>query len=113
VDGRVVQSSARDLLELLQRYPIVQRMFEAALEGRSPLVVVDGVALVSPYRLADIRLIEVERVLLLRGAQAMMQYGARAAEGAIIVETRIRSPEPPPFSRGASGPGVSAGRTGR
>jgi len=104
VNGRRIDSDERSLLQLLLRDPVVSRMFAGTLEsGRDVLVIVDGVAMTSAARLDDIRLFEVERVQLLRGPQATLRYGARAVNGAIVVETRFaRSPDlPPPF--GAAG----------
>jgi hypothetical protein len=107
VNGQIVQSEASNLLQLLLWDPTVRRMFANTLDGtRDVLVILDGVAMTGPSRLADVRLIEVERVELLRGPQAMLRYGQRAANGAIVVETRFgRTPDPSPLGGAAAANG--------
>lgn len=58
--------------------------------GQAPLVLVDGV----PRRAADVRLVEVESITVLKGASSVVLYGSSAAKGVVLITTR----------RGAAGP---------
>jgi outer membrane cobalamin receptor len=91
IDGKIIRSEARTLLELLQDDPLVRSILAGGPAGEHRgLVVLDGIALVDLQRLADIPLYDVRSVERLRGTQATSRYGSRASAGAIVIRTHQR-----------------------
>jgi TonB-linked SusC/RagA family outer membrane protein len=54
------------------------------LWGQAALILVDGV----PRSAADVRLVEVETITILKGASAVVLYGSTAAKGVILINTK-------------------------
>lgn len=52
--------------------------------GQEALVLVDGV----PRRASDVRLVEIESVTVLKGANAIVLYGSNASKGVILITTK-------------------------
>lgn len=52
--------------------------------GQGALILVDGV----PRQAADVRLVEVESITVLKAASAIVQYGSRASKGVILITTK-------------------------
>jgi len=91
IDGKIIRSEARTLLELLQDDPLVRSILAGGPAGEHRgLVVLDGIALVDIQRLADIPLYDVRSVERLRGTQATSRYGSKASAGAIVITTHQR-----------------------
>jgi hypothetical protein len=107
IDGKIIRSEARTLLELLQDDPLVRSILAGGPAGEHRgLVVLDGIALVDLQRLADIPLYDVRSVERLRGTQATSRYGSRASAGAIVISTHQRDGR---FPQGAHEPVVLLG----
>jgi TonB-linked SusC/RagA family outer membrane protein len=58
--------------------------------GQSPLVLVDGV----PRDAADVNATEVESVTVLKGANAVVLYGSKAAKGVVLITTKRGKEQP-------------------
>jgi TonB-linked outer membrane protein, SusC/RagA family len=58
--------------------------YNGGIWGQGALVLVDGI----PRNASDIRSSEVESVTVLKGANAIVLYGSRAAKGAILITTK-------------------------
>ena len=58
--------------------------------GQAPLILVDGI----PRRSADVRLVEVESITVLKAASAVVLYGSRGAKGVILITTKRGSESP-------------------
>lgn len=58
--------------------------------GQAALVLVDGI----PRRAADVRLVEIESITVLKGASAVVLYGSGASKGAILITTKRGSVKP-------------------
>jgi TonB-linked SusC/RagA family outer membrane protein len=52
--------------------------------GQAPLVLVDGI----PRRAQDIRMVEIETISILKGANAVVLYGSNAAKGVVLITTK-------------------------
>jgi hypothetical protein len=90
VDGKPVTAGAtQSLLDLLRLTLSATRLGDERPLELQPFVLVDGVAFVTGVRaLADLPATHVDSVVVLRPAQAMGRYGARARWGAVVVRTR-------------------------
>ena len=60
------------------------------LWGQGALILVDGV----PRQAADVRLVEVESITVLKAASAIVQYGGTASKGVILITTKRGSIKP-------------------
>lgn len=58
--------------------------------GQAPLILVDGI----PRNAGDIRPSEVESVTVLKGANAVVLYGSKAAKGAVLITTKRGDEKP-------------------
>jgi TonB-linked SusC/RagA family outer membrane protein len=58
--------------------------------GQAPLVLVDGI----PRRAQDIRMVEIETISMLKGANAVVLYGSNAAKGVILITTKRGTVKP-------------------
>ena len=58
--------------------------------GQAPLILIDGV----PRNAADVKLVEVQSITILKGANAVMLYGSTAAKGAVLITTNRGSIKP-------------------
>lgn len=58
--------------------------------GQAPLILVDGI----PRSAADVKMVEVESITVLKGASNVVLYGSSAAKGVVLITTK----------RGSSGP---------
>lgn len=58
--------------------------------GQTPLILVDGI----PRQPAEVRLVEVESITVLKGASAVVLYGSNAAKGAVLITTKRGSVKP-------------------
>jgi hypothetical protein len=89
VDGDHVATGEANLLELLRRKATSLRLGEYPFPREyEPLVVVDGIPLDGLYRLEDIPAFHADTVRILRAAEALVGYGSRARNGAIVVTTK-------------------------
>lgn len=58
--------------------------------GQAPLILVDGI----PRRAADVKMVEVESITVLKDASSVALYGSRAAKGAILITTKRGAVKP-------------------
>jgi len=58
--------------------------------GQGALILVDGV----PRQAADVRLVEVESITVLKAASAVVLYGSNASKGVILITTKRGSVKP-------------------
>jgi TonB-linked SusC/RagA family outer membrane protein len=64
--------------------------YAGTIWGQAPLILVDGI----PRSAADIRLVEVESITVLKGASNVVLYGSSAAKGVVLITTKRGSNSP-------------------
>lgn len=64
--------------------------YSGTVWGQNPLILVDGV----PRNASDVRLLEIESITVLKGANAVALYGSNAAKGVIQIATKRGTIQP-------------------